>query len=168
MVTAVTAQNTTGVHGVHFIPGAMVASQLQAVLSDTPVGAVKVGMLGNEEIIRAVSTLLRGIKSTPIVLDTVMIAKGKNYLEFTYNAGGAELLQPSAVSALKSELIPLCTVITPNIPEAEHLLPGFKITSEAAMKEACKMLSESLNLNAVLVKGKLTKNWADVLFRWSS
>ncbi|MGI8748864.1 MAG: bifunctional hydroxymethylpyrimidine kinase/phosphomethylpyrimidine kinase [Deinococcus sp.] len=108
-LTLVTAQNTLGVGQVYALPPALVVAQLEAVLSDFPVRAVKVGALGNAALIRAVAGVLRGAK-LPLVLDPVMFAKG-----------GARLLDEEGVEALGRELLPLAALVTPNLPEAVAL-----------------------------------------------
>jgi hydroxymethylpyrimidine/phosphomethylpyrimidine kinase len=116
VVTAVTAQDTRGVHAVHLVPPDVVRAQLDAVFGDFPIGAVKIGMLGDAARIEAVADVLEALPSRPpIVLDPVMVAKG-----------GAALLDPDAVRALRERLVPLATIVTPNLPEAEALgsLPG--------------------------------------------
>ncbi len=139
VVTALTAQNTQGVKSIHPVPPSFVAEQIKAVLEDIGADSVKVGMLGNAEVVHTVAELVRGLR--PIVVDPVMIAKG-----------GARLLEPQAVSALKSELLPLATVLTPNIPEAEAL-SGRTIRSIADMESAAESLRRSLSIEAVLIKG---------------
>jgi hydroxymethylpyrimidine/phosphomethylpyrimidine kinase len=113
VIAALTAQNTREVRAVHEVPAAIVAAQIDAVLEDIGADAVKIGMLASAGIIRAVADRLRvHLKGTgvPIVLDPVMIAKS-----------GARLLREDAVEALKAELLPLATVVTPNVPELETL-----------------------------------------------
>lgn len=116
VLTAVTAQNTRGVTGMWGIPPEGVRAQLEAVFADLPVDAVKIGMLGDAATIAVVADFLAALPDRPpVVLDPVMLAKG-----------GAPLLHPDAVSALRERLVPLATVVTPNVPEAEALgpLPG--------------------------------------------
>ena len=97
-LTAVTAQNTLGVFAVHALPPQLVAAQIDAVMSDLPPHAIKIGMLANAAIATAVATRLRAIAIVPVVLDTVMIAKG-----------GASLLDADAVDTIRRELIPMAT-----------------------------------------------------------
>ena len=111
VVTAVTAQNTRGVTGVWGISPEGVRAQLRAVFDDLPVDVVKIGMLGDAATIAVVADVLAALPNRPpIVLDPVMIAKG-----------GAPLLRADAVAALREGLVPLATVVTPNVPEAEAL-----------------------------------------------
>ncbi|WP_342513503.1 bifunctional hydroxymethylpyrimidine kinase/phosphomethylpyrimidine kinase [Sporosarcina sp. FSL K6-1522] len=139
-LTAVTAQNTLGVHGVYPIDADGVTAQMRAVLDDFNVGAVKTGMLFSAEIIRAVAETLRAYASPTLIIDPVMIAKG-----------GASLLLDEAVEALKTDLIPLATVITPNIPEAE-VLAGMPIETDADVVKAAERILQ-LGAKAVVMKG---------------
>jgi len=126
VVTALTAQNTRGVMGVWPVPADVVVQQLTTLFDDVEVHAVKIGMLGNAAIIRAVAGVLRGFPSVPVVLDPVLRA----------SAGGT-LLETSAVSVLLDELMPLATVITPNAVEAGILAGEPAPTSpEAALRVA--------------------------------
>ena len=139
-ITAVTAQNTLGVHDVYPIQADGVIAQMRAVLDDFDVKACKTGMLFSAEIITAVASLLKEYPPIPLVIDPVMIAKG-----------GHSLLQQQAIQALKEQLIPLATVITPNIPEAE-VLTGMKISTDEEVQQAAKKLIE-LGTHAVVIKG---------------
>ncbi len=138
-ITAITVQNTKGVTGVHAIPPEVVAAQINAVLDDIGADAIKTGMLFDAPIIEATVNALKG-KNIPLVVDPVMIAKG-----------GASLLDQSAIASLKTKLIPMATLITPNAPEAEALL-GRAIHSTEDMKQAAKDLHK-LGAKAVLIKG---------------
>ncbi len=138
-VTALTAQDTNGVHGVHQVPPAFVRQQMAVVLADIGADAVKTGMLGDAATIEAVAAELRG-RRLPLVLDPVMVAKG-----------GARLLDPAALGALRAALLPLATLLTPNIPEAEALL-GRAIPDHAAALGAARALL-ALGVPAVLLKG---------------
>jgi len=111
VITALTAQNTLGVSGIHAVPVDFVAAQMEAVLSDIGVDAVKIGMLFSPELIRTVAEHLKKFAITKIVLDPVMVAQS-----------GDKLLQDEAIDALKRFLIPLAELITPNLPEASVLL----------------------------------------------
>ncbi|SMO95632.1 bifunctional hydroxymethylpyrimidine kinase/phosphomethylpyrimidine kinase [Paracoccus laeviglucosivorans] len=110
VITALTAQNTRAVTAVQAVSPDMVLAQLDAVFDDLDVAAIKIGMLGGADVITAVAARLRGI-DIPIVLDPVMIAKS-----------GDALLPDDAVGALRDQLLPLATVLTPNLPEAARLL----------------------------------------------
>ncbi|ATN32702.1 bifunctional hydroxymethylpyrimidine kinase/phosphomethylpyrimidine kinase [Rhizobium sp. ACO-34A] len=140
-LTALTAQNTTGVSGVHAVPPEFVAEQIRMVFADVRVDAVKIGMIANAGIARAVAGVLAEHPDVPVVLDPVMIAKG-----------GAALLDVSAVTALTECLLPLATLLTPNLPEAAALLGVGEAPDRAAMAEQGAALV-ALGPVAVLVKG---------------
>ncbi|MFC4638949.1 hydroxymethylpyrimidine/phosphomethylpyrimidine kinase family protein [Deinococcus hohokamensis] len=108
-ITVITAQNTRGVHAVQALSPALVTAQIDAVLADFPVVAVKTGALGNAGIVRAVAAALRG-RGLPLVVDPVLLAKS-----------GDPLLDHEALEVLRLDLLPLATLITPNLPEAEAL-----------------------------------------------
>lgn len=135
-ITALTAQNTLGVHGIHPVPAEFVARQMRVVLEDIGADAIKTGMLLNAEIIEAVADVLADYPETPLILDPVMVAKG-----------GAPLLEPDAIEALKTRLLPRATLLTPNIPEAE-LLTGMKIENVKEMREAAECLSVMMRSDA--------------------
>ena len=139
-VTALTAQNTLGVQGVHPAPPAFVAQQIQLVLEDIGADAVKTGMLFSPDIIAALAEALAPYPTLPLVLDPVMVAKG-----------GAALLQADAIDALLTLLFPRASLLTPNIPEAELLLDR-TIVDEEDMAEAGKTLLR-MGPKAVLMKG---------------
>ncbi|MEJ0004319.1 MAG: bifunctional hydroxymethylpyrimidine kinase/phosphomethylpyrimidine kinase [Pararobbsia sp.] len=140
-ITALTAQNTHGVRAVHAPPAEFVTAQLDAVFDDLRIDAVKLGMLMNADIVRAVAAALRRYRPTHIVLDTVMISKS-----------GHALLQPDAVGALRDELLPLATVITPNLPEAAALLGKAEAIDEDGMQRHAEAL-RALGARGVLLKG---------------
>ncbi|WP_226677837.1 bifunctional hydroxymethylpyrimidine kinase/phosphomethylpyrimidine kinase [Mesobacillus jeotgali] len=139
-LTAVTAQNTLGVQGVFPMEAEAVARQIQSVGEDIGVDALKTGMLFNAEIIETVADKIKQFAWDKVVIDPVMIAKG-----------GASLLQQEAVSALKDHLLPLCLVVTPNIPEAE-VLTGMTIYSHNDKKEAARRI-HALGAKNVVIKG---------------
>ncbi|WP_348944581.1 bifunctional hydroxymethylpyrimidine kinase/phosphomethylpyrimidine kinase [Chitinibacter sp. FCG-7] len=141
VLTALTAQNTQGVSAVHPVPPEFITAQCDAVFSDIRVDAVKMGMLANADIISAVAASLRKYQPKYIVLDTVMIAKG-----------GHTLLDPAAVNALRDELLPLASIITPNLPEAAALLGVSEATTEEQMREQGRALLAA-GAQAVLMKG---------------
>jgi len=138
-ITAVTAQNTHGVAAIQPIDVDIVTAQIKAVIEDFNVGAVKTGMLFSSEIIHAVADAIRNC-GIPLVIDPVMIAKG-----------GASLLKDAAVEALKTELIPLSTIVMPNVPEAE-VLTGIKIETDLDIKKAAEHII-ALGANSVIIKG---------------
>jgi len=140
VITALTAQNTVGVAGIHEAPPEFVALQIDAVLGDIGADAVKIGMLASPAIIAVVADRLRHHRAERIVLDPVMVA-----------TSGDKLLRDDAIDALRAELLPLAAVITPNIPEAEILL-GTSIDSDAALERAAAALLD-LGPAAALVKG---------------
>lgn len=152
VITALTAQNTVAVTAIHEVPPDFIAKQMDAVLTDIGVDAVKIGMLHSSEVIYTVAERLRHHNVKNIVLDTVMIAKS-----------GDKLLHNDAVDALREELIPLSTIITPNIPEASVLING-EIHTRFDMEKAGILLL-ALGTNAVLIKGGHTNdtNSADCL-----
>jgi len=140
VLTAVTAQNSLGVHGVFDLPPEFVARQIDAVLSDIGADAVKLGMLSTSPIIEAVAGRLRAHGARTIVLDPVMIAKS-----------GDPLLRPEARTALIREVVPLAEVVTPNLHEAAALA-GIAVATEADMEEAARRI-HGLGPRHVLVKG---------------
>lgn len=140
VLCAVTAQNTLGVRSYQSIDPSLVADQLDAVFSDLRVDAVKIGMLGTVETIVVVGRKLREYAPPVIVLDPVMVAKG-----------GSRLLAPDAEGALREELFPLTTLLTPNIPEAQALT-GLEIEDLDGMRAAAAALRLQ-GPRAVLVKG---------------
>jgi hydroxymethylpyrimidine/phosphomethylpyrimidine kinase len=137
---ALTAQNTTAVTGIFPIPPAFIAEQIDAVMTDIGVDAVKIGMLYSAEIIAVVAERLARYKAPNIVLDPVMVAKS-----------GASLLRDDAVEALKTQLLPLAAVLTPNLPEASALL-GRPVEKAEDMPAACADLA-GFGPGAVLLKG---------------
>ncbi|MGA8552509.1 MAG: bifunctional hydroxymethylpyrimidine kinase/phosphomethylpyrimidine kinase [Stellaceae bacterium] len=140
-ITALTAQNTEGVFGVLPIPPQFIRQQIEVVLDDIGADAIKTGMLHDAAVIEAVAAVLQERASgIPLVVDPVMVAKG-----------GAQLIDPDAIGALKRRLITRATVLTPNLPEAETLC-GLSIGDVAAMRHAGEMLL-ALGCRAVLVKG---------------
>lgn len=139
-ITALTAQNTRGVSGVHSVPIAHLRAELDAVFDDFPIGAVKTGMLGNALTVRCVARELARRKPAWIVVDPVMIA-----------TSGARLLDPTAVRVLIGALIPLAHVLTPNLPEAEALL-GTTIRNARDAERAGEAL-RAMGAQAVLLKG---------------
>lgn len=140
VITAITAQNTLGVSAVMPISSHMVSAQLDSVFSDLTIDAVKIGMLADADIIKTVADKLRQYQPKHIVLDPVMVA-----------TSGDSLIQSDAVQALIDQLIPLATVITPNIPEALKL-NGRQTEQGFNAVETAKALLEN-GANAILVKG---------------
>lgn len=139
-ITAVTAQNTVAVTGIHEIPASFVAEQIFEVASDIGVDAAKTGMLSSSGIIEAVAGEVVRFKIEKLVVDPVMIAKS-----------GDALLQASAREAMRSRLLPLAWIVTPNVPEAE-VLAGMKIACPGCIEEAAKRI-HGLGCRYVLIKG---------------
>ena len=151
-ITALTAQNTTGVTAVLEVPPKFLEQQLDAVFEDIPPDAVKIGMVSSAELIKTIAQKLEFYGAKNIVVDPVMVA-----------TSGAKLIDDNAVETLKKFLFPLATVITPNIPEAEKL-SGIEIKSAEDMKTAAKIIFENHGC-AVLCKGGHSLNDAnDILF----
>lgn len=148
VITAVTAQNTCGVHGVYPMPDRAVKAQINAIGADFQIAALKTGMLFDAATIAVTAAGIRKYGWTNLVVDPVMIAKG-----------GAALLQQDALEAMCNLLLPLAAVVTPNIPEAE-MLSGIKIHDSIDMREAAKQIL-ALGAQAVVIKGGHAK---DLLF----
>lgn len=149
-ITALTAQNTTGVRAIHEVGPEFLRQQLDAVFEDIRPDAVKLGMLSSPVLIEVVAERLRFYRAENIVVDPVMVA-----------TSGAQLISAAAVETMKKELLPLATVLTPNIPEAE-ILSGQKISEEADMTDAARRISERYGC-AVLCKGGHSVNDANDL-----
>jgi hydroxymethylpyrimidine/phosphomethylpyrimidine kinase len=139
-ITALTAQNTVGVEGVHVVPDDFVTAQIEAVVSDLGCNAVKTGMLANSTIVEAVAAAVESLELPNLVVDPVMVAKS-----------GDHLLDEEAVHALRWTLLRLARVVTPNIPEAE-VLAKMTIASVDDMKEAARRIA-MLKPSAVVIKG---------------
>ncbi len=138
-ITAITVQNTLGVHGVHPLPLELIAAQARAVLEDIGTDAVKTGMLGSVEVVETVAALLDEAKA-PAVVDPVMVAKG-----------GHPLLPDAAVEAVRRLMIPRAALLTPNAPEAEALT-GLTVRDIDGQRRAGEALL-NLGARAVLMKG---------------
>mgnify|MGYP002623642314 CR=1 FL=1 len=146
-ITAVTVQNTLGVTAVHPVPAGIVEEQIEAVLGDIGADAVKIGMLQSAETVMAVGATLRKHRVRNIVLDPVMVS-----------TSGHRLIEESAVETLRRELIPLASVITPNIPEAAILLPGVRLDSGKALPEAARRLAGMYGVSVLLKAGHLAED----------
>ena len=140
VITALTAQNTRGVTGIHPVPPSFAAEQMAAVLSDIGADAVKIGMLYSAELIEVIAAELKRFEVARIVLDPVMVAQS-----------GDKLLQEDAIQALKECLMPLADVVTPNIPEAEVLLDR-RLEGSEDTRAAAKALS-GYGSRSILIKG---------------
>lgn len=141
VMTALTAQNTQGVTGVHEVPSAFVSEQIAAIFDDIKVDAIKIGMIANASIAVAVADSLRHHVEVPVVLDPVMVAKG-----------GARLLPEDAIEAVRHDLLSLSALLTPNLPEAAALLNEEVATDRGTMLAQGAKL-RSLGAQAVLIKG---------------
>jgi hydroxymethylpyrimidine/phosphomethylpyrimidine kinase len=144
-ITAVTCQNTQGVKAISAISSKYLQKQITMVLEDIGTNAVKIGMLHNENIIKCVHKVLKKHKIKNIVLDPVMVAKG-----------GSRLVNKNSIKYLKKLLLPLCNIVTPNIPEAE-VLTGYSILDKSGMIKAGKKII-SMGARNVLLKGGHLKN----------
>ena len=141
VITALTAQNTQGVRGVHPVPADFVTGQLDAVFDDLDVSAVKIGMVAELDIVKAIASSLSRRTPDHVVLDPVMVA-----------TSGDRLLSPDAIKCLRDELIPRATLITPNLPEAAALLGEGVAANETAIADQGRRLLV-LGARAVLIKG---------------
>jgi hydroxymethylpyrimidine/phosphomethylpyrimidine kinase len=141
VITALTAQNTTGVTGIHSVPAEFVTAQIDAVFADLDVHAVKIGMVAQSTAVDAIAAGLDRWSPRHVVLDPVMVA-----------TSGDRLLAAEAVEALRTKLIPRAALITPNLPEAAALLDEPIAASEAAIESQGKRLL-ALGCQAVLIKG---------------
>jgi hydroxymethylpyrimidine/phosphomethylpyrimidine kinase len=141
VITALTAQNTLGVQGIHDVPPAFIGQQIDSVFSDLAVGAVKIGMLSQPAVIEAVAAGLDRHGAGTIVLDPVMVA-----------ASGDRLLAPEAIDTLRQVLIPKALLVTPNLPEAAAILDEPVATHERSMRDQAERLL-ALGPQAILIKG---------------
>ena len=137
-ITALTAQNTLGVTGIMEVTPKFLGEQLDAVFTDIYPDAVKIGMVSSSDLIRMIASKLQEYKAANIVVDPVMVA-----------TSGAKLISDDAIETLKKELLPLATVITPNIPEAE-VLADMKIANEEEMIIAAEKISKKLVIKSMM------------------
>ena len=140
VITALTAQNTQGVKGIHAVPPAFAVEQIEAVLTDIGADAIKIGMLYSAELIEAVARELKKQGARKIVLDPVMVAQS-----------GDKLLQDDAIEAIKENLMPLADVVTPNIPEAS-VLTGRRLNRREDIESAAETLAQH-GSRSILIKG---------------
>ena len=158
-ITALTAQNTTGVTGIMEVTPEFLADQMDNIFTDIYPDAVKIGMVSSSALIETIAKKLRQYKAKNIVVDPVMVA-----------TSGARLINEDAIAALKNQLLPMATVLTPNIPEAE-VLSGMKIETAEDMIKAAAAISENYHC-AVLCKGGHQLNdandllWRDGGYKW--
>ena len=151
-ITALTAQNTTGVYGISEVSPQFVAQQIDCIFNDIRPDSVKIGMVSSSAIIETIVEKLREHSAEKIVVDPVMVA-----------TSGSKLISDEACDTLISKLIPIATVITPNIPEAE-VLCGFEIKDEDGMVRAAEKIAKSFK-GAILVKGgHLVNDATDLLY----
>lgn len=152
-ITAITAQNTTAVTAIYELPPELVVAQIDAVLADLPVAAIKVGMLSSPEIIEAVADRLSRLeRPIPVVVDPVMVSKG-----------GHPLLRPEAVQTLKEKLLPRATVLTPNTHEAA-VLTGSQVVTAAQAAKAARTIRDMGPLCVVVKGGHLAEDLAIDVF----
>jgi len=151
VLTALTAQNTRGVTGVHLVPADFVTQQLETLVADVRVDAVKIGMLATAELADAVAAFLRRHPSDVVVLDPVMVA-----------TSGDRLLADDAVAALR-RMLPLASLVTPNLPEAGHLLGVEQARDVPAMREQALRLLDTGAARVLLKGGHLDGDAVDVL-----
>ena len=151
-VTALTAQNTTGVRSIMEVTPEFLADQLDAVFTDIFPDAVKTGMVASEGLIITIAEKLREYDAKNLVIDPVMVA-----------TSGARLISDGAIEVLKTKLIPMATVITPNIPEAE-VLTGYSVKTEDDMIGAAKAIYENFGCNVLLKGGHQVNDANDLLY----
>jgi len=149
-ITALTAQNTMGVTGIHTVSPEFLKLQIEAVFDDIRPDAVKIGMVASSELINTIADILKHYNAQNIVVDPVMIA-----------TSGSKLMEDTALSALKNKLLSMATIVTPNIPEAQ-VLADMEIHNEEDMITAAKKISDSYGC-AVLCKGGHSINDANDL-----
>lgn len=152
-ITALTAQNTLGVTGIMDVIPEFLGEQLDAVFTDIYPDAVKIGMVSSSSLIEMIAKKLKEYKAENIVVDPVMVA-----------TSGARLISEDAIETLKKELLPLATLITPNIPEAE-VLSEMDIMDEESMVEAAKKISEAFGCTTLVKDGHQINDANDLLYR---
>ena len=155
-ITALTAQNTTGVTAIMDVSPEFLKEELDTIFTDIYPDAVKIGMVSDKALIEAIAEKLIEYKAKNIVLDPVMVA-----------TSGAKLLKDDAIDSLREKLIPLADLITPNIPEAE-ILSGLKIENAKDMEKACHKIADELKVNVLLKGGHAINDANDLLFEIST
>lgn len=145
-ITAVTVQNTQGVTAVHPVPLDILSGQIKAVFEDLSVGAVKIGMLHSSDVVGEVARMLAKFKAGNVVLDPVMVS-----------TSGHRLIKEDAIQSMKDLLLPMASVLTPNIPEAE-ILCGMTITCREEMEKAARMLSLDGRISVWMKAGHLEED----------
>lgn len=151
-ITALTAQNTTGVTGIMEVTPEFLSLQLEAIFTDIYPDAIKTGMVSSSELIKTIASTLKKYEAKRIVVDPVMVA-----------TSGSKLISDEAIETLKKELLSLATVITPNIPEAE-VLSEMSIENEDDMVEAAKKIYEEYGCNVLCKGGHQVNDANDLLF----
>lgn len=146
-ITAITVQNTIGVSSVHPVPVPYIAAQIEAVLEDIGADAIKIGMLHSKEVVHCVTQLIHKYQIRKVVIDPVMVS-----------TSGHRLIEESAIQSLSTELFPLASVITPNIPEAEILLGGVSLDHQSLLEGATRQLGEKFSTSVLLKAGHLTED----------
>ena len=153
VITALTAQNTLGVQAIYAVSAEFVAQQIQSVLDDVEIKAIKIGMLHSKEIVLAVAEALKKYAVKHVVVDPVMLSKN-----------GCVLLDEKIIDVLRQQLFPLATLITPNLPEAEKML-GINIINPEQQEQAAITLGQQLQVNVLIKGGHLAgKKSADVVY----
>lgn len=152
-VTALTAQNTTGVQGIFEVTPEFLGQQIDAVFQDIYPDAVKIGMVSSTGLIEVIAQRLKKYQAGNLVVDPVMVA-----------TSGSALMKTDAVAALTKELLPLATVVTPNIPEGE-VLSGMKIQSEQDMEKAAQIIGEQYGCSVLLKGGHSVNDANDLLYK---
>lgn len=156
VITALTAQNTTGVYGVLESTPEFVAQQLDCIFTDIIPDSIKIGMVSNSQIIKVIVEKLKQYHAKNIVIDPVMVS-----------TSGSKLLSEDAVNTLINELLPLGTVITPNIPETE-VLCGFQVKNETDMIQAAREISKHYQGSILIKGGHLVNDAVDLLYENSN
>ena len=149
VITALTAQNTKGVSAIKILPRKFIKQQLQSIFDDINVHSIKIGMIANKEIGESIFEFLKNIKIKNIVLDPVMIAKG-----------GHSLIDNNAIKILKEKLIPISSLITPNLPEAAKLLNVSTPKNVKEMENVARKLYQYYKINVFLKGGHLEDNYS--------
>lgn len=151
-ITALTAQNTLGVSAIMEVTPEFLGEQITAVMEDIPPDSVKIGMVSSAELIEVIAEKLAYYKAKNIVVDTVMVA-----------TSGARLISENAVAALKEKLLPMATVVTPNIPEAQ-VLSGVDISGKSDMEKAAGIIGDTYGCAVLLKGGHSVSNADDLLY----
>lgn len=156
VINALTAQNTTGVYGIMEVTPEFCGLQLDCVFQDIYPDAIKIGMVSSHDLIKVIADKLQEYKAHHIVLDPVMVS-----------TSGSKLINDEAIESLKKILIPLATVITPNIPESE-VLSGIEIKDKKAMEKAAKIIYNQSHVNVLVKGGHLIEDAQDCLYDGTS